>query len=63
MTILSNPRYRGVPDDSGFKVLVTLSGIRPLSNALVRRIPWDNLTVQIKKESWLLKDPGTTLSK
>jgi hypothetical protein len=39
MTIPSNPRYRGVPDDSGFKVLVALSGIRPLSDALVRRIP------------------------
>jgi hypothetical protein len=45
MTILSNPCYRGVPDDSGFKVLVTLSGIRPLSDALVRRIPWDDPTI------------------
>jgi hypothetical protein len=63
ITIPSNPRYRGVSDDSGFKVLVTLSGIRPLSDALVGRIPWDDPTVQIKKENWLLKDPGTTLSK
>jgi hypothetical protein len=38
MTIPDTPRFSRVPDDTSFKVPVTLTGIGPLSDALVRRL-------------------------
>ena len=38
MTIPGNPRFGGVPDDTGFKVPVALTGIGQLSDALVGRL-------------------------
>jgi hypothetical protein len=45
MTIPGNPRFGGVPDDTGFKVPVALTRIRPLLDALVRRLSWDDPAV------------------
>jgi hypothetical protein len=45
MTILGNPRFSGVLDDTRFKVPVALTRIRPVSDALVRRLSWDDPAV------------------
>ena len=48
--------YSGTPDVFRFEAFVSLTNYGPLSDFLVKRLEFDNNSVQIKRKTWLNKD-------